>query len=58
MLNQTSDSVRSVASHATTLNTTNWLADNDASMVGANKMIVKQMEKLQPIIEELEEEEL
>jgi hypothetical protein len=58
MLDQTSDSVRSVASHATTLNATNLLADDDASMVGANETIVKQMEKLQPITEEPEEEEL
>jgi hypothetical protein len=56
MLDQTSDSVRSVASHVSTLNATNLLADNDMSMIGQNETIVTRMKKLQPIVEEPEEE--
>jgi uncharacterized protein YwbE len=56
MLDQTSDSVRSVASHVSTLNATNLLADNDMSMIGQNETIVTRMKKLQPIVEETEEE--
>jgi hypothetical protein len=56
MLDQTSDSVRSVASHVSTLNATNLLADNDMSMIGQNETIVTRMNKLQPIVEETEEE--